>query len=178
MRALAVHGEQVELSRQRGRPPRFTTPQLEAGRWPAEDALLRTVALVETFASGRLRTGQSAYMSIPGHTLTVWEGILGRADRSWLKRHEVWKREFNVHLWDCPDYASFRGFVEVRNAVTHGLGQLTDQQIGRLAEVDTLFEAARVARGGRWVLFGDQHVEAASHVSVAVVKWLDAAAPF
>jgi len=117
-------------------------------------------------------------MSGAGHSLTMWDAIVGKADHSWFSRDQVWKREFNVDLWQCPDYAPFRGFVEARNAVSHGIGYLTDQQLGRLSEVETYLKAADVEMEGRRVLFGDRHVEAASCIAIGFVKWLDFAAPF
>ena len=139
---------------------------------------MRIVALAETFAGSRLRSGQAVYMGVVGNTLTVWEGILNRADRTWVNREQVWGREFGVELLDCPDYAPFRGFVEARNAVTHGLGYLTDQQLSRLSEVESYLKAANVELDGRRVLFGDRHVEAASYIAIGLVRWLDFTAPF
>jgi len=108
----------------------------------------------------------------------MWEAILGKADRSWFSRDEVWKREFNIDLWECPDYAPLRGFVEARNAVSHGLGYLTDQQLSRLPDVESNLKAANVELDGRRVLFGDRHLEATAYIAIGFVTWLDFAAPF
>ena len=79
------------------------------------NAVVDMVAIAEAFSIDRLLAGWPS--TPPGSTGT------------WKKRENAW-RDVGAHLTALTSWVALMGYVEVRNALQHGLGRLTDQQLG------------------------------------------------
>jgi hypothetical protein len=70
------------------------------------------------------------------------------------------------------------GFVHVRNALQHGLGRLTDQQLYRFRDqVLNEIHASSVNLNGDMLTVTDGDVSRCGTVSAGFIRWLDSAAP-
>jgi hypothetical protein len=52
-----------------------------------------------------------------------------RVEARWSDRLSAWRNWFGLDLSTDPDFAQLLGFVEARNAILHGRGALTRQQL-------------------------------------------------
>jgi hypothetical protein len=99
---------------------------------------------------------------------------------SWQKRIAAWERHAGIKLEQLiPDWEALRGFIEVRNALQHGLGRLTEAQLDSKRHDQTLswIEKADVPLHGDLVQIDHLTVKRSREVCAAFVGILDSAAP-
>src|SRR6266566_8914198 len=77
---------------------------------------LALIALAENFAVLRL--------------ISVRPSVTPDAVSTWQKRERAWSQSTGVQLSSYKRWQSLSGFIEARNAIQHGLGNLTDRQLG------------------------------------------------
>lgn len=107
---------------------RHVTRTLE---WRARNTVVDIVAIVESYSINRL--------------VAVNDSVSRQELFTWKKREGAYLKYAGVNLeHDIPDYQKLKGFVEARNAIQHGLGSLTDLQLGADRRRDT-FDALAVA---------------------------------
>ncbi len=125
------------------------------------NALVDMVAVAESFCVARLAS--------VGLTADV---------NTWKKREKAW---LNLAIDLANGYSGWpalMGFVEARNAIQHGGGKLTDQQLSRY-KVRTLgvFAAAGIRLNGDALILSTNDVVRCDGVCSGFIRWLDAAAP-
>lgn len=92
-------------------------------------ALVDLVAVAENFAATRLR---QLHTAVPEKEVSSWE-----------KRRRAWNKHDDVDLTSItPNWHKLMGFVEARNAFQHGLGRLTEMQLGGTRRGDVLSDLA------------------------------------
>jgi hypothetical protein len=129
------------------------------------NALVDIVSVAESFTSGRLLQLQPAVSQDEVST--------------WAKRKKAWSKYRSVDLTTSGVWSSLMGFVEVRNAFQHGLGRLTDRQLGTYRnEVLAWIKASSVHLNGDLLRVTADDVENCAGVCVDFVAWLDGTAPF
>jgi len=129
------------------------------------NAITDCVAVAESFTVSRLLVLCPA---IPEHDVS-----------SWKNRLTTWRRHGAVDLSSYGRWSALMGYAEVRNAMLHGLGRLTDQQLGkRRQEILVQIKAAGVHLNGPTVMLVEGDSAACADVCVGFVRFLDAAAPF
>jgi hypothetical protein len=124
----------------------------------------------------------SLVATIEHYSLDVLEVHTGKRPRSWHKQAELWLSELGVQLAArCPNYPALRGFVEARNAVMHGQGSLTDQQVKesaeRWAQIKAFMKAAGLERMRRLLILTPETVARCTDVCTAVVGELETCRP-
>lgn len=95
--------------------------------------------------------------------------------RTWPDKVKMWQAVFGPDIEDpsiCPSFVPMRGYYEVRNAIMHRRGELTDSQ--RKDEVYARIEAASVERVGFDVVVSRSTVATCADVCVRCVEELDA----
>ena len=125
------------------------------------NALVDLVAVAESFCVARLA---SVGLTADVHT--------------WHKRSVAWLKRSVDLAKDCPEWPAFMGFVEARNAIQHGLGKLTDLQLGtRKLQILRFLVAADIRLNGNEILIGPTDVARCDGVCKDFIRWLDARAP-
>lgn len=163
-RLVSRHAEyrRIELT---GFASALTRGRHSTGRFRTRDAnaIVDFVAIAESFSIGRLV-----------HIRSIAAGDL----LSWAKRKKAWAKHANVDLARFHDWGSLMGFVEARNAIQHGLGRLTDHQLGNYKqEVFGWLDAANLCRNGDVLLLSEHDVARCSEVCSSFIDWLDSTAP-
>lgn len=95
--------------------------------------------------------------------------------RTWPSKVKAWQAVFGPDIEDpsiCPSFVPMRGYYEVRSAIMHRRGELTDSQ--RKDEVYARLEAASVERVGFDVVVSRSTVSNCADVCVRCVEELDA----
>lgn len=129
-----------------------------------QNTLSGLVAVAESFVVGRLLD------AVP----TVKDDELG----TWKKRTLAWKTHLGVELATASAWKPLMGFVEARNAVQHGLGRLTDRQLGKYRdEILGFLGACAVGLNGDLVIVREDDIARCADVSRGMIEWIDGAAP-
>lgn len=98
--------------------------------------------------------------------------------RSWKSRQKAWIDLASTNLEDFPMWPSLIGFVETRNALQHGLGKLTDFQLGKhKEEIFNQLASAGVQRNGGELLVSLKNTSSAMEICRLFISWLDVTAP-
>jgi hypothetical protein len=97
---------------------------------------------------------------------------------NWDKRAKAWNAHFGVPIGSHPRWPAMRGFAETRNAIQHGLGRLTERQLGKSRESTLNYiDAAGVALNGDLVVLVDGDIQRCHDTCAEIVLYLDNAAP-
>lgn len=144
---------------------------------PAQLILPRVVSIAEDYARNLLLEASEALVdtSHPMH-LHIWIHAEERAESTWESIRTAWKEWHGVVVTQAPTHLAFSGFVEARNAIMHGLGELTRKQSrtdGALARTISRLHHARLEVEGRRLVLGAESVDAAVDNSAGLVEWLD-----
>lgn len=94
---------------------------------------------------------------------------------TWSAKVKEWQAAFGSDIGDpglCPSFAPMRGYYEVRNAILHRRGELTDSQ--RRAQIYARLEVANVERIGFHVVVTHSTVSNCADVCARSVRELDA----
>jgi hypothetical protein len=128
------------------------------------NALTDLVAVVEHFSVVRL--------------LNLRPTVTPEQVGQWKGRVAAWKQHGGVDLATFPDWQAFMGFVQVRNALAHGLGRLTEWQLAKhRTEVLKQVAAAGVPLYGDLVLVTTRDVHRCARTSEELVRFVDLTAP-
>jgi hypothetical protein len=127
------------------------------------NALVDLVGIAESFCVDRV---------VRVHAIALNELL------TWANRQKAWARKAGVDLAAFPNWDALMGFVEARNALQHGLGRLTDRQLGRhKQQIFDWLDAAAVQRNGDVLLVSAHDVRRCAQVCRDFIGWLDFTAP-
>lgn len=107
----------------------------------------------------------------------LWKTGLRRAEGSWETHSAAWAKWFGIDLRTWVDYPSLLAFVQARNAIIHGLGDLTRRQIGDDGgrRVKAQLASVGIATAGRTIILTTNAVRNSALTSRAFIEWLDLA---
>jgi hypothetical protein len=162
MSRLADHRQLMRLDADTGSARGRRFRQLQRTRHG--NALVDLVAVAESFAAGRL--------------LRLRPAISYDEVSTWSRREKAWARHTMVNLRKYQEWSALMGFVHVRNALQHGLGRLTEQQLDRYHDkVLNEIHASSVNLNGDMLTVTADDVSRCGTVSAGFIWWLDNAAP-
>ena len=177
-RALAHYRVQVQADQLRspsGRMRRGTVGSAASSRsFQAQDAILRLVAIAEEFSIGRFVDVIEALLPADQLVSALWDAELDRSSDTWGRRNTLWKRYRSVDISAFALRDPLEGFIEARNSIAHGLGDLTRKQLRRRASAIEKLRRANVGVQGTGVVIADTDVEHCARVVNAYIAWLDA----
>jgi hypothetical protein len=137
------------------------------------DALLRLVAIAEDFSLARLLEVGESKLPEGDFARLLWEAELKRSADTWDQRNALWTRYLGVSFGAFERHEALTGFIDARNAISHGLGDLTRKQLrSRDTIVERLRKAGITVRGDSLAI-GERHVEECAAVVRAYIVWLD-----
>lgn len=97
---------------------------------------------------------------------------------NWDRRAKAWSAHLGVPLASHPKWPAMRGFAETRNAIQHGLGRLTERQLGKHRESTLSYiDAAEITLNGDLVVLVHDDIQRCHHTCAEIVLYLDNAAP-
>jgi hypothetical protein len=131
------------------------------------------VSIADEFTVSLLVELTEAKLPTDHRVAELWDQYVDRHTDSWEQRFKSWDSLHGVTLNAFPDYPPLWGFIEARNAIVHGLGNLTRKQRKREKTVLGRLRTARIATvGSRVILTADNAADCASVVK-ALIHWLD-----
>lgn len=147
---------------------------------PAHDAIVRMVSYAEHYASTELRATVETRLTGEGPIYDAARAqITHQLDANWHSRSTRSKSWLALDLRAQASFRRLEGFVEARNAIVHGLGELTDQQLSnsRRKKTHQRLREARIPLSGRRLLIEERHVVSCAENVCAFAAWLDASIP-
>lgn len=154
-------------------PPGLTSSQLP----PAHLILPRVVSIAEDYArSLLLRASESLIDTSHPLRLDIWLRAEERAESTWESIRAAWSEWHAIVISDAPTHLAFTGFVEARNAIMHGLGELTRKQSrtdDALKRTMSRLGHAHLKLVSRRVVITAKSVDEAVAASTGLVEWLD-----
>lgn len=141
--------------------------------------LLRVSSIVEAFAARSLVQRLERH-ALPPRTW-VLEDIYGRAEDnatgSWPKMTEHYGRWFRIRISQksCPSWRRIEAMTHTRNAIAHGLGDITPRlaKMG-LAGLSTELATIEVNVTSTSVAVGERSLHACERAGAEFITWLDA----
>jgi hypothetical protein len=141
----------------------------------AQNAILRIVAVTEAFVFGLLV--DKTQPQLPGDRLVeiLWASEIQSA-QTWDGRLKSWLRLHQVNVDDAAEYRVFRGCIDARNAIAHGLGYLTWHQRQGKRNVPAALKAVDIGVDGGRLSLTVRAIETCATRSIDLIRWLDGAA--
>ena len=155
-------------------PPRVMLGAGGAARQHAEDAVLRLVAIAEYYATAVIVADTEARLDRDGLGFKLWDLVPDRFSETWPGRIEAWKKLFGLTVTGRGSrYESFEGFIDARNALAHGLGNLTRKQVAQRQAVLVRLATAGIALRGDAISVDEATVVKCAATAEAFVLWVD-----
>lgn len=141
-----------------------------------QSTLLRLVSIVEAHVASQLVQRIEPDVPIP-RTAFLDEIYLSAEDRaigSWSAMTDGYRQWLGVRFTSYTDWQSILAMNTVRNAIAHGVGELTRRQARRnLSELGSLFASVGVKIDGTRLQVSDSAIRSAADVGRRFVIWLD-----
>lgn len=162
-----------ELERRRARIPSIQRTRHERIEFIV---LPHVVAVAEEFSRRLLLANTHPYL--PGKHPIVIEArdrAELKAESSWPTHISAWKEWHKINLHTAPEFSKLLSFIEARNAIMHGLGQLTRRQLKAepLSSLAGRLKKIGVTLNGTQLIFGKSCVGRCADVASKFVFWLD-----
>jgi hypothetical protein len=105
----------------------------------------------------------------------LWAKAENQAEGRWEEHLNAWKDWHEVSLQSDPLYTNLKPFIEARNAIMHGLGELTRRQRrgNQLAALKGELRAAGIEVVGVRLIVSNRSVIRCAHACRAFVDGLD-----
>jgi hypothetical protein len=145
---------------------------------PAHLVLPRIVSIAEDYARTMLLEASERLIDT-SHPLRldIWLRAEERAESTWESIRSAWSDWHGVLMSEAPTHLAFTGFVEARNAIMHGLGELTRKQSRTeetLKKTISRLGHAHLKLNGRRLILPDVALNDAVTASAGLIEWLDA----
>lgn len=134
------------------------------------------VAIAEEF-SRRLLFAVSDPLVTRDHPLRaeLWRLAERQADSTWSRQQSAWKKWHGIDLKQFSGWDELCGFIDARNALMHGLGELTRRQLGADGgrSVRERMSAAGLVTSGRRLILDGASAGNCAAIAGRFIGWLD-----
>lgn len=135
------------------------------------------VAIAEDFTRGLLI--ESVERQLPPEPELIWV-FWGRVEEDveggWHRVFDALDQWYGINCRAAPSFQRLQGFIEARNAIVHGLGELTRKQT-RTSKAErrtrSMLQTAGVPIVGKRVAPNDSTVESCGNTVTEFVSWVD-----
>lgn len=176
-RALAHYRAQVQAAQGRSVRSRITRrAPVGAGlgvTFQSHDAILRLVAIAEDFSIGHFVDVVEPLLPADAVVAALWDAELDRSSDTWPQRLALWERYKNVRFTTFEKSGALSGFIEARNSIAHGFGELTRKQRKKSDSAKGKLLNANIRVQGESLIIEATHVEQCASVVKAFIAWLD-----
>jgi hypothetical protein len=159
-------------------PARFGFGERVLGSDVEAVTIAQIVSISEQFSVSRLFSlVESRLDGSTDMALRVWEQSQDSIESSWDRQAGAWNTYAQIRIKAHASFKALDPFIEVRNAVMHGLGHLTRRQQRRAQSLVPTLVAAGITVDGTRLTLERVNVVDCREVTVAFIEWLDRSAP-
>lgn len=180
MTTLAQHRRQEALLAASWRPRRgrLRVSPTSAGsvQIRRQASLVRITSIIEAHVADQLVRRFEPHAPPPRKAILddVYVRAEDNAIGSWPKMTEHYGRWFSINMKKCPAWRRIEALTNARNAVAHGLGELTR----RMARKDKTqlrrdFATLDVSMAGSAIVLSEKSLHSAATAGRELIEWLD-----
>jgi hypothetical protein len=182
MATLAQHRRQEAVLATSLRPwhgrLRALTASTGSNQIRRQATLLRIMSIVEAFVADQLV--QRFEPHVPPPRPAILEDVYVRTEDgaigTWPKMIEHYGRWFDIKLsrGNCPSWRRVEAMTNARNAIAHGLGELTRRMARKgTRELELDFATLGLTLSGNSVLISEDSLRRAAETAREFINWLD-----
>lgn len=152
-------------------PARLTSPAFDGLQGERQATFLRMISITEAFCVDRLLDLAEEEVSPTGNRIRnqIWERASSSAVSTWSSIQESYKNWYGVR----PSWTTMDQLVEVRNAIAHGLGQLTRIQRAKRRSTVARIVQTGIRLNGDWIVLEEEDLETAKNACIGLISELD-----
>lgn len=176
MEVLAQYRLALVLAPSESRPRLTQSWSVAGGHSSSYGAIVSIATVVEQFVVAasrkRLRRTLGESPRLAAEALAEFDK---RIESRWDERTQGWRRWYGIDYRLNADFVGVLAFVEARNAIVHGAGRLTRQQLGSDGGASVVAKLKTVGveiSNGRIVVTASA-VEKAARCARAAIYWID-----
>lgn len=139
-------------------------------------ALLRVLSAAEDFAySSLLREFERRAPIMNPQVGRLWDMTSADLGMTWQRLCRAWADLLGVNVEGAVEYKQLQPFTDARNAMVHGMGELTRKQRSKNdgAAVRGNLAKAGIKLVGNTVTLDQSNIAGAAHTAVMFIEWLD-----
>jgi hypothetical protein len=149
---------------------------LEAGWQPFSPgvAIAQLVATAEHFSAALLiESAEDTLAGAPHIAQALWRRQQNRVDSTWDSQVDAWNSYLEIDFRAHEYFPALMPFIEARNSVVHGLGELSRRQLkDRTATIKVLSDGGFSVKGNT-VTMHDSTVASCRNIALNFIIWLD-----
>ncbi|MEX0153479.1 hypothetical protein [Microbacterium sp. LMI1-1-1.1] len=169
---LGLHRIQSATPERSDSKPRLGDPAFDGVQVQRQATWLRLISITETFCADRLLDAAEAEVAPDGSPIRglVWDKASTAAISSWPAMKDAYNSWYGIK----PNWAKVETLIEVRNAIAHGLGELTRFQRRKRSSLVTKFNHAGVHLSGNRVVISENNLSDVRDGCSELIVLLDA----
>jgi hypothetical protein len=168
---LGLHRTQLVTVSTGASPPRLGDPFFDGTQVQRQATWLRMISVTENFCADRLLEAAEAEI-VPSESVVrslVWDKASTVAIGSWPAMKEAYNSWFGVK----PDWAGVEALIQVRNAIAHGLGELTRLQLRKRPSTAASINRAGVVLADNRIILSEENMQDARDCCAKLIESLD-----
>ena len=142
----------------------------------SQSTLLRLTSITEAHVAGQLVQRVEPHFPTPRTAIIddIYVDAEDKAIGSWPAMIGAYKRWFGINLKSYDNWNSIQAMLDARNAVAHGVGELTRRQARKdLTQLGRLLAEIDISVDGTRLEVPDEAIRSASSAARRFVVWLD-----
>lgn len=169
--SIGLHRTQVLIVGGRSFVSRLEAPDFDGLQVQRQGILLRMLSITESYCADHLLEVAEVDVEPAASEVRarIWNQSSIGAISTWSGIQDSYKKWLSIR----PDWNRLNRLVEVRNAIAHGLGELTRmQRIKRVSTVDKI-KAAGIRIDGDRIVLEERDLDQAKRDCVALITEID-----
>lgn len=163
----------------RRRHSRMQVPRGSGQHQLVSTTVVHLISIIEAFVRDTLMARAEVEIDAD-HRMqaALWKKASPEADGGWDRQADAFKQWLGIPMKNEQSYKDVRAFVEARNAIVHGLGELTKKQLGQDdgVEVRRALASVGIAVNTRRLALPPTTPQRVARSSLTLVEWLDRSA--
>jgi hypothetical protein len=168
---LGLHRAQAVPIRSSPDSTRLAAPAFDGLQVQRQATFLRMISIAEAFCVDRLLELAEVDVAPSGNVIRtiVWDKASSSAVGTWTSIQDTYKNWYDVK----PSWTAMNQLIEVRNAIAHGLGQLTRVQRIKLQSTTSKIVAAKIRLDGDRIVLEESNMQDVRGVCVNLISEVD-----
>lgn len=168
---LGLYRMQAATIREAEAPTRLAPPAFDDLQVQRQAIFLRMISITEAFCVDRLLQLAEDEISPSGNNLrtVIWENASTSAVSNWSSIRSTYKLWYDIK----PNWARINQLIEVRNAIAHGLGQLTRIQRTKRQSITDMIREAHINLSGDRIVLEEETLQNVKKTCVDLISEVD-----
>ena len=168
---LGLYRTQATFTQGANVPARLAPPVFDGTQVQRQATFLRMISITEAFCVDRLLELVEVEVSRAGSNILtlIWDRASISAVSTWPNIQDAYKNWYAI----SPNWTDLNRLIEVRNAIAHGLGQLTRVQRAKRQSTITKIGQANIQVKGDRVVLEEANLQNVKVACVTLISHID-----